>query len=71
MALMAYPGRWVDLSLWLHAEMAPFVTKTLRSAWFVSGAWLAPFMRRGGATNRIANSPDLWRAGGGGICIHV
>ena len=32
------------------------------SAWFVSGARLAPFMRCGGVTDRIANSPDLWRA---------
>ena len=27
-ALMAYPRRWVDLSLWLHAEIAPFVSDT-------------------------------------------
>jgi hypothetical protein len=34
----------------------------LSSSRFVSGAWLAPFTRRGGATDRIANSPELWRA---------
>ena len=26
--LMAYAGMWVDLSLWLHAEIAPFVGDT-------------------------------------------
>ena len=26
--LMAYARRWVDLSLWLHAEISPIVTKT-------------------------------------------
>ena len=39
-----------------------FVKHCEFSAWFVRGAWLAPFMRRGGATNRIANSPVLWGA---------
>ena len=34
----------------------------VQSSRFVSGAWLEPFMRRGGATDRIANSQDLWRA---------
>jgi hypothetical protein len=27
-ALMAYPGSWVGLSLWLHAKLARIVTKT-------------------------------------------
>ena len=27
-ALMAYSGSWVGLSLWLHAKIAPFVSDT-------------------------------------------